>query len=172
MTKRPLSNFRHIPDAVRRSQRIVYPIQLGTSKEKTKRGGIGKFAFLVIAIKIISMKKLFLFSCLLFFITAIQAQTCKDLPTHFNSYNEAVSKVEKTTFKVKDKITCYGSSWISKATYHSCDGDTGYFILYAQNGNSYIHKGVPLSVWEKFKSADSFGSYYSKYIKGKYQLKI
>jgi signal transduction histidine kinase len=118
------------------------------------------------------MKKLILLSLSIFLISTIQGQTCKDLPTHFNSYDEAVSKVEKATFKVKDKITCYGSSWITKATFHSCDGNTGYFILYTQNGKNYIHKGVPLNVWKHFKSTDSSGSYYSKYIKGKYQLKI
>jgi signal transduction histidine kinase len=118
------------------------------------------------------MKKLILFSCLLFFVSAITAQSCKDLPTYFYSYDEAVSKVEKATFQIKDKVTCYNSSWISKATYHSCDGKTGYFILYAQNGKNYIHKGIPLSVWQEFKNADSQGSYYSNNIKGRYQLKI
>jgi hypothetical protein len=116
-----------------------------------------------------TMKKLILLTCLLFLITSLQAQSCKDLPTNFNSYSEAVNRIEKATFQIKDKVTCYNSSWISKATYHSCDGKTGYFILYAQNGKSYIHKGVPLNIWKQFKVADSHGSYYSKNIKGKYQ---
>lgn len=118
------------------------------------------------------MKKLILLPCLLFFLTAIQAQTCKDLPTHFNSYDEAVSKVESASFQIKDKVDCYSSSWVSKATYHSCDGETGYFILYTTEGKSYIHKDIPLWVWKQFKNADSYGSYYSRNIKGKYQFKL
>lgn len=106
------------------------------------------------------MKKLILLTCLLSVIISLQAQSCKNLPTHFNSYDEAVRKIENATFQIKDKITYYNSLWISKATYHSCDGKTGYFILYAQNGSNYIHKRVPLNIWKQFKDADSFGSYY------------
>lgn len=118
------------------------------------------------------MKKTISFSILLLISIVLHAQSRKNLPTHYNSYNEAIHKIENATFKISDQINCYNSSWISSASFYSCNGKTGFFILYANNGRSYIHKGMPISMWKQFKTANSFGSYYSINIKGRYLFKL
>jgi hypothetical protein len=35
---------------------------------------------------------------------------------------------------------------------------------------SYIHKNVPIQVWNEFKKATSFGKFYNRNIKGVYQM--
>lgn len=118
------------------------------------------------------MKKSILTLLILAFSIATQAQNCKNLPAHYQSYNEAIQKIENATFKIKDKVSCYNSSWVSSASFHSCNGSTGFFILIANNGRKYIHKEVPLSLWKQFKTANSYGRYYSRNIKGRYLFKL
>lgn len=56
------------------------------------------------------------------------------------------------------------------AEYLSCEEETGFFIFETKRGKIYIHKGMPIEVWEEFISAKSKGSYYAKNIRGKYRL--
>ncbi len=118
------------------------------------------------------MDKLILILSFFFHSFLVDAQTCKDLPANFLSYSNAATAIKSATFKFEDKVDFSSSSWISKATYHSCDDETGYFILTTQKGNEYIHQNLPINVWKQFKEADSFGDYYNRKIKGKYQLII
>lgn len=99
-------------------------------------------------------------------------QTCNNLPVSYSSYSEAISKVRNATFKIIDKVDCSQSSWVSRATFHSCDGETGFFILITKDGKEYIHQDVPITVWKQFKNSSSFGTYFNENIKGKYKLKI
>lgn len=101
-----------------------------------------------------------------------KAQTdCKNLPTAFTSYNDAVLKVTSSKFLYSDVLSGNFSSWIDKASYYSCDKKNGYLILETSD-TQYIHKNVPLNVWHTFKVAKSKGSYYSKYIRGRYGLQL
>jgi hypothetical protein len=95
------------------------------------------------------------------------AQNCNSIPAHFNSYKQAISWVKNASFKIKDDVNTYKSSWIRSASYYSCDGNTGYFI-YSTDSREYIHAGVPIEIWNGFKSADSFGSFYDRNIKYRY----
>ncbi|MBK7969579.1 MAG: KTSC domain-containing protein [Bacteroidetes bacterium] len=38
------------------------------------------------------------------------------------------------------------------------------------NKQDYIYRDMPVEIWEGFKSADSFGSYYNLHIKGKWLM--
>ena len=105
-----------------------------------------------------------------FVLSGCTAQDCKDLPMVFDNYSEAKRVVEASSFQYSDKLSRIDSEWISWAEFHSCDGKTGYFLYGTKKGSHYIHEGVPISKWEYFKQADSKGSYYSKNIKGRYQL--
>ena len=101
-----------------------------------------------------------------------KAQTdCKNLPRSFKSYNDAVSKVISAKFLYSDGLSGNFSSWIDKANYYSCDKRNGYLILETSD-KQYIHKNVPLDVLYSFKVAKSKGSYYSKYIRGRYGLQL
>lgn len=103
------------------------------------------------------------------FLQSCSSQPCSALPEKFSSYEEAASKIAKATFKVSESVNTSKSSWIRSAKYKSCDGETGYF-LYKTDVKEYIHKGVPISIWKGFKEAESFGSYYNRFIKRRYQL--
>ena len=106
---------------------------------------------------------------LLFFASCSQKTNCEQLPTQFSSYNDASKKIKEVNFKISDKLNTSKSSWITSASYYSCDGETGYFIFVAK-GNEYIHIGVPYAVWGQFKNAESFGSFYNKNLKHKFTL--
>lgn len=105
----------------------------------------------------------------LFFVSCSQKTSCEQLPTQFSSYKEAVNKIKGASFKISDRVNTSRSSWITSASYYSCDGSTGYFIFVAK-GKEYIHKEVPFTIWTGFKNAESFGNFYNKNIKHKYIL--
>ena len=110
------------------------------------------------------MKSTVLILCLQFAFINLIAQDCNQLPEHFNSYSEAISFVKNASFKFTDQVNTSKSSWIRSASYYSCDGQTGYFIISTDN-KEYIHKNVPIEVWKQFKNASSFGSIYDYSIK-------
>lgn len=98
-------------------------------------------------------------------------KNCKELPNSFSNYNQAKTVVLSANFKYTDEADVSDSSWISSAKYFSCDRLMGFFIIKTDN-KTYIHKDMPYKVWKNFKKADSKGSFYSKFIRGNYQLKL
>ncbi len=112
---------------------------------------------------------LFLLSLTLFL--SCQGQSCRDLPVHFATYEEANAKVRAANFPVKETANTSGSSWIRGAEYYSCDSKQGYFILVTDK-KSYIYDGVPVNIWKNFKAAQSKGGYYNSNIKGRYKLHL
>lgn len=116
------------------------------------------------------MKKyiLLLFSCVC--LISCDAQDCKDLPSSFDSYNEARDAIKDVTFILTDRLPSGKSSWIMSANYYSCDGKTGYLIYTTDKGKEYIHEKIPVSIWKAFKNVPSSGSYYVANIKGRYRL--
>lgn len=91
-------------------------------------------------------------------------------PEDFSNYEEAIEYVRSNPVFNLDKVDTSKSSWIRGAEYCYQNGsDYGYAIFNLQE-KEYIHKGVPKEVWEDFKDAESFGSYYNKYLKGEYTL--
>jgi hypothetical protein len=115
------------------------------------------------------MKLLFSFIFALFSFTSVFGQDCHQMPAHFSSYEAATAWVKQAIFTFTDKANTSKSSWIRSASFYSCDGKTGFFI-FSTEGNEYIHANMPISVWNGFKNADSFGKYYNAYIKGRYQF--
>lgn len=97
------------------------------------------------------------------------AQNCSTLPNKFSSYSQAISAVENSDFKIDESINTSKSGWILSAHYYSCDGKTGFFIIRLKQ-RKYIHAGMPVSIWQQFKKANSFGSFYDYNIKHKYRL--
>lgn len=115
------------------------------------------------------MKNIALLLILFVAFCSCSAQNCTELPTKFSSYEEAASKISKASFKVSESVNTSKSSWIRSAKYRSCDGQTGYLLI-GTDTREYIHKGVPIVVWNSFRKASSFGSYYNEYIKYRYRL--
>lgn len=95
--------------------------------------------------------------------------SCEQLPASFGSYNTALTQVHAATFPISENIDTYTSSWIRSARFRSCDGDSGFLII-STDQRDYIHLSVPMSLWEGFKNAQSYGSYYNRNLKGRYSL--
>lgn len=110
------------------------------------------FAFLIIGLTI---------SC--------QSQDCTKLNTDFATYESALKKIKSTEFNLLDNCNNTKSSWILETEFRSCDKQYGFFLL-ATRKKTYIHKKVPIELWNEFKKAESFGEFYNLRIKGKYQL--
>ena len=96
---------------------------------------------------------------------------CNQLPKRFVSYSEAISKIKSANFKIDQSVNTSKSSWIRGAIFYSCDGNYGFLII-KTSSKEFIHKDVPISVWEGFKNASSFGSYYDYNIKNRYLLNL
>jgi hypothetical protein len=104
-------------------------------------------------------------------IVSNEVNDCNSLQSNFSSYNEAINIIESTKFTLTDYVNTTNSSWIREAYFYSCDKNFGYFVI-KTNKNMYIHKDLPTSVWNGFKNANSFGSYYNNNIKNRYQLNL
>lgn len=102
-------------------------------------------------------------------IAACGQTDCNKLQANFTSYSEAISKIKNTKFTFTDNVNTSKSSWVKGASYYSCDKYFGYFIIKTDK-RIYIYKDLPISVWNSFKNASSFGSYYDRNIKNRYQL--
>lgn len=92
------------------------------------------------------------------------SQNCIDLPVQFPNYSEAVNRIKHASFQIQDAANTSKSSWIREASYYSCDGQSGYFMLLTDKKN-YVFQGMPISIWQGFKGADSFGEYYHAHIR-------
>lgn len=102
---------------------------------------------------------------------ACQSQPCEKLPIVFSNYKEATSLIENANYKLKDEVNTDKSSWIRSAKFYSCDGAIGFFILQTDK-KTYYHQDMSLEVWEGFKNAESFGTYYNSFVKNKYTLNV
>lgn len=106
-----------------------------------------------------------------FFSISCNAQSCKSIPAHFNSYQEALAAVKKSKFKISEEVNTSNSTFIEAAHYYSCDGNTGYLIVKIKD-YEYIYADMPIAVWKGFKSSSSFGTFYNLNIRNKYQLRV
>ena len=105
-----------------------------------------------------------LFSC-------SQNSSCDKLPTQFSTYDEAQSKIKSSYFKIKEDANTSNSSWIKSASFYSCDGTSGFFILQTDK-KEYLYSDMPYGVWTEFKNAESLGTFYNKKIKHNYIFKL
>lgn len=96
-------------------------------------------------------------------------EDCRDLPASFDSYAQVYELIESIHFTQDEVADCSASSWIRSARFLSCSSEPGFLIIETDK-RRYIYLGVPGSTWEAFKRADSKGSYFNKFIKGRYGL--
>jgi hypothetical protein len=94
---------------------------------------------------------------------------CDKLPKHFESYDKAISQIKSSHFNIAETVDTDKSSWITSASYYSCDGLSGFFIL-GTTTKEYVHSNLPVKVWEEFKKADSYGRYYDENIRHRYHF--
>lgn len=106
-----------------------------------------------------------------FIVSCSQKESCEQLSKQFETYNKAVDKIKSTEFKIEESINTSKSSWIKNASYYSCDGQIGFFILKTSK-KEYLYADLPYQVWKEFKAAESFGSFYNANIRDKYNLNL
>lgn len=117
------------------------------------------------------MKNLIIALGIILTLNCCSAQSCNDLPTQFNSYQQANKDIKSANFKIEENINTSRSTFVEGASYYSCDGKIGYLLINIRN-TEYIHQNVPITLWKNFKQADSFGKFYNFNIKGNYNLLI
>ena len=108
---------------------------------------------------------------LLFTASCSQKQSCDQLSNQFETYDNAIKIIKSTKFKIEESANTTISSWIKNASYYSCDGQVGFFILETVK-KEYLYADLPYEVWKEFKSAESFGSFYNANIRDKYNLNL
>lgn len=96
---------------------------------------------------------------------------CDDISNTFYSYEDANRQILNSDFRFHDYVNTDKSSWIHGAEYYSCDEEFGFLII-KTNTINYIHNDVPIHIWNNFKNAYSFGSFYNTYIKKRYRLRL
>jgi hypothetical protein len=96
---------------------------------------------------------------------------CDQLPNSYPTYENAVRTIEAAHFKIQETVNTSKSSWIRSASYYSCDGGSGFFIIKTDK-QEYIYTGVPIDTWYGFKNAESFGRYYNHNIKHKFSFTL
>jgi hypothetical protein len=94
---------------------------------------------------------------------------CGNLPSHFANKETAIQAVIHAEFPLNEQYNSAKTSWIRSASYFSCDLKTGYFI-FSTVDKVFIHKGMPLALWNAFKTAPDPGKYYNRHIKNKFTL--
>lgn len=113
------------------------------------------------------MKKLIYFVVSLCIISC-NSKNCDEIPSKFNSYEQAINEIQSSSFEFQEAIS-KSSSWINDANYYSCDMKIGFLIIETSR-QKYIHKDVPIKVWEEFNKSSSLGKYYNQNIKNRFQL--
>jgi hypothetical protein len=108
---------------------------------------------------------------LLLLLVSCERIPCEEIPDSFESYAQAHRIVKSASFEFKDDQNTAKSSWIRSAAYYSCDGQSGFLVIRTDNGE-YFHQNVPMSVWNRLKTADSFGKFWHTNIKGRYNLRL
>ncbi|MFY7742870.1 MAG: KTSC domain-containing protein [Flavobacterium sp.] len=114
--------------------------------------------------------KIIVYILITFCLLGCNPTNCNKIPLTFKTYEQAVSVVEKSTFEFQEETT-KSSSWIEDANYYSCDKKNGFLIIETSR-QKYIHKDVPIKIWEEFNNSTSLGKYYNRNIKNKFQLYI
>lgn len=102
----------------------------------------------------------------------LYGQGCAELPKTFSTTVQAMHMVKQIVFPYTDRITTERSSWVKSATFYSCDRKVGFFLMTTKTGKEYLFQDMPVALWEKFKQADSYGEFYNKNIRNRYQLKV
>lgn len=82
----------------------------------------------------------------------------------YNSNNVDLKYGDSVNISNYESINTSKSSFVDDAQYNA----SKQHLILKLNGNGYEYCGVPTSLWNSFKKASSYGSYYNSRIKGKY----
>jgi hypothetical protein len=114
------------------------------------------------------MKNLFFLFIFSLTVLSCGKKGCETLKDQYASQPEALKAIRAADFEVKDTHTTANSSSIKRIEYFSCDGQTGYLVVYNLSGDVLLHRNVPLNIWDGLKSAEFMRNYYNDNVKDKY----
>jgi hypothetical protein len=117
-------------------------------------------------------KLIFAYAIFLFIITAIVSVFAFFSSPSFHTYDEAIKYVENDSSFIKDVADTSKSSWVNGAFYYRHWWSYRGYAVFVLNDKKYIHAKMPFWAWNKFKKAESFGTFYDNNIRNKYQLKL
>ena len=137
-------------------QTPIFNARIAPTRLPWNRSDAGKFSIVVPSLLIL----------LLF--AGCKGTPCSEIPPNFSTYADAITAIESSSFQISESVNTSKSSFINDADFYSCNGQDGYLILQFKD-QDYIFQGVPVEVWEGFKDAASFGTYYDDHIRGRYQ---
>jgi hypothetical protein len=112
---------------------------------------------------------IFLLFLLVVILSSCSNPNCSELPYSFESYENAIERIQGSTYEYSDNFTASESSWINSFEYFSCDGVTGYLIMHT-GGREYLHSNVPIEIWLELMDSDSKGEFYNSNLRGKFQM--
>lgn len=101
-----------------------------------------------------------------------RATEYSDTIQNFSSYDEAVDYIENSNEYTHESVDTSKSSYVNSADYYYLATEDKGYAIFKLKGKKYIHSDVPREVWEGFKKANSFGSYYNDFFKGNYQFNL
>ena len=115
--------------------------------------------------------KIGLAAYLLFSLGQVNAQqfACDKLPS-LNIEDRAIEVLKDTSFLLIDSADVSQSDWIMAAVYLSCDKPHGYIIIAARY-TEYLYQGVPMEVWQEFKSSKDKQNFHQRRLKNQYNFK-
>jgi hypothetical protein len=92
---------------------------------------------------------------------------CDSLQTLSPDFTKAQHAIEISTWRFKQSLKLNRLYGIHRAQFYSCDGQTGFLIVFSANKNC-IYKIVPISVWNEFLKASDPEKYLEEVINKKY----
>jgi predicted small lipoprotein YifL len=114
------------------------------------------------------MKKIIFILMISFSLFSCGKKGCEDLQPTYASQPEALKAIRVADFQVKETQTTANSSSIKRIEYYSCDGAKGYLVVYNLSGDIWLHRDVPIEVWQGLKSAEFMRNYYNDNVKDKF----
>jgi hypothetical protein len=128
------------------------------------------FKSLIINIFVIVYGGGFIFALMPNMLVAVNQEkkfTCADLPDHFTNIDKALEFIRNCNFEFEEAFEALSVRGIRNVSYHSCDKEAGFLVLVTHD-RTFIHKEVPMKIWEAFKYAESIETYYRLNIKFTY----
>ena len=112
------------------------------------------------------MKKIVVFLCVLILVSSFSFPCFAEKSEEFKLPEDGLKsdgKIHVYIIGEGEKVLTPESSFIRYITYYPVSNH----LIINMNGKDYAFSNVKDSLWEDFKDAESKGSFYNKYIKGK-----
>jgi len=98
-----------------------------------------------------------------------QSTNCDSLKVNSYTIDEAITIIERTTFRYQQQFRISRTYGVMSARFFSCDGKSGYLIIKVDK-RDYIYIDVPEPKWTSLISSTDINGFYEVEIKGIYEV--